>query len=531
MKFHENKLLTTAAAVALALAVGACSSSSSDDDEMAGTPPPVTDGDGDAMNGDGDAMNGDGDAMNGDGDGDAKTPAQALAAAQDVYKALTDASTDEDRATAVAALEEALKLEGNEAAYVAYLKKQIDDQAQTVADAAAKAGLAERLAREVVVKAAIERADNRVGDGNTAKLFPTGIEAGDLVVERDAAGKLTVDVNGDTDDVYAGGETTAGDGDWNSVTMTKTDAVGVADTLVIYTDIVAPADVQLTKHYDLGDRMDILNDLDLLKKARSDSFPAGATETKVFGVTSGNPASFGGMFDGVPGTFECTDTTDGCTLVTDAEGGLTASAMWTFSPNSNLATVKVPDASYTYFGWWLNKPKENIDVHDVEVFAGGTATAAPATLAMVGNASYSGPAAGKYVTKTFTAGPQTDAGVGHFTATANLTAKFGLADGDVGTIGGSVTGFELDDGTSPVWTVKLEDAELTDNIATFNGDTEVNFGGGLTAVAGSPAGTWEGSFYDADTPNPTKGPSTVVGRFDAVTDNASVIGAFGAKRQ
>ena len=42
MKFHENKLLTTAAAVALALAVGACGSNGSDDDEMAGTPPPAT---------------------------------------------------------------------------------------------------------------------------------------------------------------------------------------------------------------------------------------------------------------------------------------------------------------------------------------------------------------------------------------------------------------------------------------------------------------------------------------------------------
>ena len=42
MKFHENKLLTAIAAVALMLAVGACSSSS-DDDEVAGTPPATDD--------------------------------------------------------------------------------------------------------------------------------------------------------------------------------------------------------------------------------------------------------------------------------------------------------------------------------------------------------------------------------------------------------------------------------------------------------------------------------------------------------
>ena len=165
MKFHKNKLLTTGAAVALALAVGACSSSS-DDDEMAGTPP-MMDGDGDAMNGDGDAMNGDGDAMN--GDGDAKTPAQILAAAQ---ADLDDALTDEDRATAVAALEAALMLEGNEAAYIAYLEKQVADQAQIVADAAAKAAKDERIAREKQVRMAIDNSTNAGADTDNAIAMP-----------------------------------------------------------------------------------------------------------------------------------------------------------------------------------------------------------------------------------------------------------------------------------------------------------------------------------------------------------------------
>ena len=47
----------------------------------------------------------------------------------------------------------------------------------------------------------------------------------------------------------------------------------------------------------------------------------------------------------------------------------------------------------------------------------------------------------------------------------------------VGTIGGSVTGFELDDGATPAWSVKL-DAVLTDTDANndFNGDSEATFG-------------------------------------------------------
>ena len=92
---------------------------------------------------------------------------------------------------------------------------------------------------------------------------------------------------------------------------------------------------------------------------------------------------------------------------------------------------------------------------NVEVFAGSTmGHAANVTDQIVGNATYSGPAAGKYVTKTFTAGAQTDASVGHFSANANLVARFGNAV-DVGSIDGSITGFELDDGSNPGWTVKL----------------------------------------------------------------------------
>ena len=74
----------------------------------------------------------------------------------------------------------------------------------------------------------------------------------------------------------------------------------------------------------------------------------------------------------------------------------------------------------------------------------------------MGTARYAGPAAGKYATKTFTAGVQTDAAVGHFTATTNLTAKFGDDDMPGDGISGTVTGFELDDTTAVPWKVVLE---------------------------------------------------------------------------
>ena len=68
---------------------------------------------------------------------DAKTPTEPLAAAQADYDALTDESTDEDRAAAVAALEGALMLAGNEDAYVTYLEEKVATAADTAAAATA----------------------------------------------------------------------------------------------------------------------------------------------------------------------------------------------------------------------------------------------------------------------------------------------------------------------------------------------------------------------------------------------------------
>ena len=306
------------------------------------------------------------------------------------------------------------------------------------------------------------------------------------------------------------------------------------NTLVVYTDIEAPADKLLTVQYsrehldaaltftaDPGDERE--------GKAQSNSFPSEPGTTWVYtGEDGGRAKTVDGTFDGVPGHFACGAVT--CTLMTDADGKLMTAEedeAWRFTPMAPLtATVKDPDAAYAYFGWWLDKPEDNKVDHMVEVFAGGTeGHAADVDKLIEGNVTYKGPAAGKYTTKTFTAGVQTDAGVGHFTASTTLTAKF-LDEIQDGTIGGTVTGFVLDDGTSPAWSVKLEDAELTANQPLFTGVSVATFG--PTAKVG---GTWQGSFYnDADAEDDTA-PGTVAGTFDAVSDNATLIGGFGATKQ
>jgi hypothetical protein len=293
---------------------------------------------------------------------------------------------------------------------------------------------------------------------------------------------------------------------------------------VIYTDIEAPKPTTLEDDLTLGaiaisdeEGRDLIVPADL---------PLGdATSTYEMGE------EFAGTYRGIAGTFECTSATCVVSLDEDGEVVIGSNDEFSFDPTNNSDTYDKPDAAYTYFGWWLNKPEKSDGVHAVDVFAGGAGTAALAPIEpeIEGTATYEGPAAGKYVTKTFSAGVQTDAAVGHFTATANLTADFGENTGNLGTIEGSIASFELDDGASPSWSVMLEEAELEAD-GTFSSSTEVNFGGEDTDSEVGGAGVWNGAFYDAAKKD-ADGPNTVIGTFDALTPNASVIGAFGAKKQ
>lgn len=411
------------------------------------------------------------------------------------------------------------------------IKGELAKIEQDAADALAAAAKADRIARADQILAAIG-----LETASAVKAIPSGTGAGVTAVTatRDAAGMITIDVNGATDDVYSGGETTAGSGDWNSVTMTKDDADDSTDTLVIYTDIEAPADELFTSQYvadtlaNLFDNSTGLSN-DEKELIAADDFPPPNT-AYTYGDTA-RPKSFSGSIDGVVGVFTCT-TTGNCAISADEDGVLTSSETWTFAPNMpNTDTVKVPDAAYVYFGWWLDAPEDNSATHDVDVFAGSTSGhAANVDAAMEGTATYTGPAAGQYATKTFVGGVQTDAAHGDFTATASLTADF--EDGSApGTIEGSVTGFNLDDGSSPSWSVKLGEADLGEDEAGFNSTAEVDFGGGLTDGT-TPAGAWQGSFYnDTDPGDANSLPGTVAGTFQAVTSTASVVGAFGATKE
>ena len=414
-----------------------------------------------------------------------------------------------------------MSVEDQIAANTATLKNALALVEEELTDAIQAEGLADRIARERMIQKAIDTSVTAQTD--MAHQFPTGIAS--VMATRNAAGMVTVDVNGDVADDYmdVDGETIAGSGDWNGVTMTSG-----TNTLVVYTDIEAPSDKDFNVAYPGTLLDDALSD-NLVAKAMSDGFPSVPGTTWEYGADGGRATTVTGAFDGVPGDFTCTSTMATCTVSIDLMGKLKTSPDWRFTADfQNTATVKDPDVAYAYFGWWLDKPEDNMATHMTEVFAGAVGDpAANATLAIEGNATYVGPAAGKYATKSYSAGVQTDAAVGHFTASTTLTAKFlGGDGGDAGTIGGSVTGFELDDGATPAWSVKLEDATLDETANDFNGVSLATFG-----PTSKVEGVWEGAFFDADTTDPTNAPGTVVGTFSAVSDSASLLGAFGATKR
>ena len=158
---------------------------------------------------------------------------------------------------------------------------ELEELKKTAENLLAAGALKDRIARADEVQKAITLMD--------AQTIPSEGMSGVLAVtaKRSVAGAVTVDVNeAANDDVYEGGETTARSGAWNSVVMTKTDADDTTDTLVIYTDIEAPADKPFNDIY-MGVREDILGTLQRVKKAQSASFPIGLSQSKEFGGMSG----------------------------------------------------------------------------------------------------------------------------------------------------------------------------------------------------------------------------------------------------
>ena len=289
-----------------------------------------------------------------------------------------------------------------------------------------------------------------------------------------------------------------------------------------------------------------------------------------------------GTYDGVSGTFTCTVSgtctgvrtgddpppLDLTTLVGAPVDGVRSfvagTGRWSFEPGSITTRVKAEDGAdqddaYLYFGVWSSIPDDIIGTYNFRyVFGGGAQSGTqvgnvPALAnfdALVGPATFSGGAVGKYVTQGQVGGQ--NAKIGTFTATATLNAHFGNGT-EPGTLSGSITDFR--EGGSPLagWRVTMGGGGDTPDVGMpMMINTAAAVTGGLTVanIGGlSVGGSWGANFYGSDNEilaDRDKYPASrypvvdlagVAGWFDATgpggTDpnDASLAGAFAATPQ
>ena len=260
---------------------------------------------------------------------------------------------------------------------------------------------------------------------------------------------------------------------------------------------------------------------------QSSRFPTANNRNITYGTAASDDTDsdriLQGSFNGVDGTFKCNGAA--CSAEANANGDLIdLVGDWTFTPKGDLKTLKVPDAKYDSdylsFGYWISETT-TASASRFEVgtlYAGSQAVEVPA--ALTGTATYVGEAAGAYALKG------DNPKVGEFTGSANLTANFGNAIDELGTISGTIS--DLVDGgeaIDPSWTVELQEANIvgpTGTNATFDGQTP-------------RGGNWRGGFFGSGVSTPPAAasdyPRGVAGDFIGHFDNGHVIGAFGATRR
>jgi hypothetical protein len=198
--------------------------------------------------------------------------------------------------------------------------------------------------------------------------------------------------------------------------------------------------------------------------------------------------------------------------------------MWRFTADDAHAMVDTPrmDGDYLTMGFWLVEPDDPRGTYNYSPFYAGRDAFNPANLpALVGTATYAGPAVGKYAIREFRS---EEASKGIFTADASLTANFDSTP--VGSLGGemirgSVTNFVSADHDLGNWRVNLSAGPVgtTSLIAgTPNAVSgSANEGASITGAANGrdfTEGVWSGQFF-GNNRVVTVHPTSVAGRFEA----------------
>ena len=207
----------------------------------------------------------------------------------------------------------------------------------------------------------------------------------------------------------------------------------------------------------------------------------------------------------------------------DADGNLAGS--WYFSPTEadeiwlgNADGTMYTEEVYAQWGHWLTDDGSGAEVNTYSLTheTGRTPVLGITDDLTDTEATYSGPAVGMSVHKTFDAnGKQTSIASGAFEATATLTAEFGATP----MLGGTIDGFS-GPGTDPDWTVTLVKTEFANaTVAADDGDanTPDNVGSGV----------WTATGYGADGARPTG----IHGGFNAHWNDGHAAGAYATRKE
>ena len=472
-------------------------------------------------------------------------------------------TADSDQLAAIRALFPELPSNANAAAIVQAINSQVRVVALTADELEAEA-------HDMEVVAAITLAMNADG---TERVRPTGEDAG---LSNGFSGSGGVSINpfsrkfsvGETTPVPASDADAPDAGDvWAGSAFLRTDE-GDAEAeppepeetfqAFVYTNIKAPKDAEYQTYYMDGggpaagapgaaavtstaehddtddDRRvltfetDVSDDSALFSAAR---FPSAANQTFTFTdddtTMDVSENEVEGMFQGVPGTYEC--TTGACTVESDEDGMvIMLDGTWTFTPDEvaedadpHMVMGVTADDEYVYFGYWLqvSTDDEGVETIGVNTFTGGAGTAVTGLESIAGAADYIGKAGGKYAVKTLTSmGELASLNTGQFVADVNLKATFSggdVAPNSANKLTGTVDKFvATGDGYIGHWEVDLEEIDLT----------SPTDGGATTGD-----GTWSATFFGEGDPATTP-PASVVGGFDAHFGDGHVIGGYGATK-
>ena len=232
-----------------------------------------------------------------------------------------------------------------------------------------------------------------------------------------------------------------------------------------------------------------------------------------------------GTRNGQQGVFRCLSAGSGCGYESSTFNGRTRTMLtgdWIFIPASGTTTTGDPDTDYLAGGIWLFIPDdaESADDYVFGAFADGSDPFRQENLMVLqGTATYRGDAIGGYSERS-----AESTTTGEFSGDVELTANFG-GTGNLGTISGSVTNFEVDG--------EPDDGALNLGTASIGSQNSGFFRGTMTGSDDerSYVGNWGGQFFGNGESDGK--PGSVAGTFggSSTDDVISFVGAFGAYKE